>query len=53
MSNCKIISEPIRFLGATVLSFNSTLGLGSSESTLNVDLIEDCANNSSRMSCLF
>lgn len=38
-----IITQPIKFLGATVLSFNTTLGLGaSSESTLNVDLIEDC-----------
>lgn len=37
-----IIDQPIKFLGATVLSFNCQLGLGSSESTLNVDLIEDC-----------
>lgn len=38
-----IITKPIKFLGATVLSFNTSLGLGSaSESTLNVDLIEDC-----------
>ena len=38
-----IISEPLKFLGATVLSFNSTLGLGpTQESTLNVDLVEDC-----------
>jgi hypothetical protein len=44
MSNCDIITSPIKFLGATVLSFNSSLGLGSSESTLKVDLIEDCAN---------
>ena len=42
MSNCDIINTPIKFLGATVLSFNSSLGLGSSESSLNVDLIEDC-----------
>lgn len=42
MSNCDIIYSPIKFLGATVLSFNSTLGLGSSESTLKIDLIEDC-----------
>lgn len=42
MSNCDIITSPITFLGASVLSFNSSLGLGSSESTLNVDLIEDC-----------
>ncbi|NBT09309.1 MAG: hypothetical protein EBS98_11025, partial [Chitinophagia bacterium] len=44
MSNCNIIDGPLKFLGATVLSFNSSLGLGSSESTLNVDLIEDCDN---------
>lgn len=37
-----IITQPIKFLGATVLSFNTQLGLGSSESSLNVDLIEDC-----------
>lgn len=37
-----IISYPLKFVGATVLSFNSTLGLGSTESTLTVDLIEDC-----------
>lgn len=38
-----IITQPIKFLGATVLSFNTSLGLGSAEeSTLNVELIEDC-----------
>lgn len=38
-----IITQPIKFLGATVLSFNTSLGLGAAqESTLNVDLIEDC-----------
>lgn len=37
-----IITEPIKFLGATVVSFNSSLGLGASESSLNVDLVEDC-----------
>ena len=42
MSNCDIVYSPLKFLGATVLSFNSSLGLGSSESTLNVDLVEDC-----------
>lgn len=40
-----IVTSPILFLGATVLSFNSTLGFGQQESTLNVDLIEDCAAN--------
>ncbi|NBX98099.1 hypothetical protein EB118_15205 [bacterium] len=37
-----LISQPIVFLGATVISFNSTLGFGSQESTLSVDLVEDC-----------
>jgi hypothetical protein len=38
-----IVTQPIKFLGATVLSFNTSLGLGSAqESTLSVDLIEDC-----------
>lgn len=44
MSNCDVLNSPIRFLGATVLSFNTTLGLGASESTLSVDLVEDCEN---------
>lgn len=35
--------SPIKFLGATVISFNSQMGLGSSESTFSVDLVEDCA----------
>ena len=34
--------SPIKFLGLTVLSFNSQLGFGSSESTLSVDLVRDC-----------
>jgi hypothetical protein len=43
MSNCDVVYTPIKFLGATVLSFNTSLGLGSAaESSLNVDLIEDC-----------
>jgi hypothetical protein len=38
-----VVTSPIKFLGATVLSFNTSLGLSSGqESTLNVDLIEDC-----------
>ena len=37
-----IVTTPLKFLNATVLSFNTSLGLGGSESTLNVDLIEDC-----------
>jgi len=38
-----ILIEPIKFLGASVISFNTNLGIGSaSESTLTVDLIEDC-----------
>jgi hypothetical protein len=37
--------SPIKFLGATVLSFNSSIGWGSTASTLSVDLIEDCNAN--------
>lgn len=38
-----IVTSPIKFLGATVLSFNTSLGLGSAqESSLSVDLVEDC-----------
>lgn len=40
-----IITQPLVFLGATVISFNSTLGFGSQESTLSVDLVEDCETN--------
>lgn len=40
-----IIDRPIKFLGATVVSFNCQLGLGASESTLNVDLVEDCEDS--------
>lgn len=40
-----IITQPLVFLGATVISFNSTLGFGSQESTLSVDLVEDCEAN--------
>jgi hypothetical protein len=36
------LSEPIKFLGATVVSFNGSLGLGGQESTLTVELVEDC-----------
>lgn len=36
------LTSPTKFLGATVVSFNSTLGLGSSVSTLTVTLVEDC-----------
>lgn len=36
-------NEQLTFLGATVLSFNASIGLGSTaESSLNVELIEDC-----------
>lgn len=34
--------SPIKFFGLTVLSFNTQLGLGSSESSLSVDLVQDC-----------
>jgi hypothetical protein len=36
------LTEPLRFLRSTVTSFNCSLGLGSQESTLNVDLVDDC-----------
>lgn len=49
MSDCDVIKAPIKFLGATILSVNSTLGLGSTESTLKVDLVEDCEDNDSFM----
>ena len=39
------MTSPIKFLGLTVLSFNTQLGLGSSESSLSVDLITDCEAN--------
>lgn len=40
-----ILTSPLTFLGATVLSINSSLGFGAQESTLSVDLIEDCSLN--------
>jgi hypothetical protein len=40
--NTPILSTPLKFLGATVLSFNSTLGWGSQESSMTIDVIEDC-----------
>jgi hypothetical protein len=39
------LSQPIKFLGATVVSFNASLGLGGQESTLTVELVEDCEAN--------
>jgi hypothetical protein len=36
------LTEPLRFLKSTVTSFNCSLGLGTQESTLNVDLVDDC-----------
>jgi hypothetical protein len=38
-------TSPIKFLGATVMSFNASLGFGSSPSTLTISLIEDCEAN--------
>lgn len=38
-----ILTQPIKFLGASVINFNANLGIGSnSESSLTVDLVEDC-----------
>ena len=36
------LEQPIKFLGATVLSYSSNLGWGLDSSTLSVDLVEDC-----------
>jgi hypothetical protein len=40
--NAPILSTPLKFLGATVLSFNSNLGWGSQESSITIDVVEDC-----------
>jgi len=40
-----IVNEPITFLGATVISTSSTVGFGSNESSLSVELVEDCNLN--------
>lgn len=40
--NDPILSSPLKFLGATVLSFNSNLGWGTQESSMTIDVIEDC-----------
>lgn len=37
-----LLIQPLKFLGLTVLSCNATLGWGTQESSLSVDLIEDC-----------
>lgn len=37
-----IVTSPVKFLGATVLSFSTSLGLGSQESSISIDLVEDC-----------
>ncbi len=43
-ANGAIVLKPLVFLGGTVLSFNASLGIGpTQESTLNVELINDCA----------
>lgn len=36
--------QPIKFLGGTLLSFNTTLGLGTQESSLTAQVIEDCSD---------
>jgi uncharacterized membrane protein YgcG len=36
------LSSPVTFLNATVISFNGNLGLGAQESSLTVELVEDC-----------
>lgn len=40
-----IIDRPIKFLGATVVSFNCQLGVGSTETSMSIDLVEDCEDS--------
>jgi hypothetical protein len=37
-----LLNAPLKFLGATVLSTNCSLGLGTANSTMNINLIVDC-----------
>jgi hypothetical protein len=37
-----VFTTPLKFLGATVLSFTSSIGFGQQESSISVDLVEDC-----------
>jgi hypothetical protein len=47
MSLTTASSGPIKFLGGTLLSFNTTLGLGTQESTLTAQVVEDCSDGDS------
>ena len=39
------LTDTIKFLDSTVISFNLSLGLGSAaESTLSIDLVDDCTS---------
>lgn len=38
----KLLEQPIEFLGATVISVTTNIGFGSTESTMSLELIEDC-----------
>jgi hypothetical protein len=40
-----LLVKPLKFLGATVLSMNASLGLGTANSSLNLNLILDCDDN--------
>ena len=37
-----LLVKPFKFLGATVLNMNASLGLGTASSSLNINLILDC-----------
>lgn len=39
------LTSPVTFLNSTVLSFNGNLGFGGQESTLTVELVDDCDAN--------
>lgn len=41
------LNETVKFLGASVVNFNCTMGWGESSSTLNVTLVEDIKNGDS------
>lgn len=48
----RMVVKPVTFLGGTVLSFNASLGVGpTQESTLNIDIINDCKVSGSGSSC--
>lgn len=40
------MTSPIKFCGATVISFSASLGLGSQESSLSIEMVQDCEGDS-------